>query len=77
MDNQFSSINLGKVRQLRQFKLDYSHVHNLEYIDKDRRLPQSFVEYRRLVPPAPLVIEEQTRPTLPSDLRYLQNYSTQ
>jgi hypothetical protein len=76
MNNEFASLNLSKVRQLRQFKIDYSRVRILEYIDKDRRSPQSFVEYRQLVPPAPIVTEEQARPTFPTDLQYLKKYST-
>jgi len=75
MADQFSNIKLGNVRQLRRFKIDYSNVRNLEYIDKNRQPPQSFVEYRQLVPPAPMVIEEQTRPRFPADLKYLKNYS--
>jgi hypothetical protein len=75
MPNEFSSINISKVRQLRSFKIDYSHVRNLEYIDKDNVPPQTFTAYRTLVPPAPIVTEEQARPAFASDLRYLKNYS--
>jgi hypothetical protein len=75
MTNQFSGIDLAKVRQLRQFKIDYSQVHNLEYVDRDQQPPQAFTEYRQLVPLLPMVVEEQSRPTFPTDLRYLQNYS--
>lgn len=75
MANQFSSLNLTKVRQLRQFKIDYSRVRNLEYVDKNNLPPQTFSEYRQLVPPAAIVTEEQARPAFPMDLRYLQNYS--
>jgi hypothetical protein len=75
MANQFSSINLNKVKQLRYFKIDYGRVRNLEYIDKDQSLPQSFIAYRTLVPPAPLVTEEQNRPVFSPDLKHLQNYS--
>lgn len=76
MADQFSSININKIRQLRQFKIDYSRVHVLEYIDKDKRAPQSFAEYLPPAPPVPLATEEQTRPAFPVDLGYLQNYST-
>jgi len=72
---QFSRLNLAKVRQLRQFKIDYSRVRILEYVDKDRLPPQTFAQFTRLVPPAALVTEEQPRPAFATDLRYLQNYS--
>lgn len=75
MATEFSRIDLRKVRQLHPFKIDYSHVHNLEYIDKDGRPPQPFAEYRGVVPPAAIETLEQARPTFPADLRYLQNYS--
>ncbi len=75
MADKFSSIDVSKVRQLRSFKIDYSRVRNLEYIDKDGLPPQSFAEYRRLAPPAALVAAEQARPAFASDLRYLQTYS--
>lgn len=77
MTNQFSKLNLDKVQQLRSFKINYRNVRNLEYIDKDRQPPQTFAQYRHLIPPAALETEEQTRPTFSSDLRYLQNYSAQ
>lgn len=75
MTNQFSSINLDKVRQLRQFKIDYSQVHKLEYVDRDQQAPQTFIEYRQLAPAVPMTVEEIPRPTFPTDLRYLQEYS--
>jgi len=76
MSTQFSSLNLAKVRQLRQFKIDYSRVRNLEYIDKNSLPPQTFAMYfRQFVLPAAIVTEEQARPAFPTDLRYLQNYS--
>ncbi len=77
MTNQFSKLNLDKVQQLRSFKINYRNVRNLEYINKDRQPPQTFAQYRRLIPPSALETEEQTRPTFSSDLRYLQNYSAQ
>ena len=57
MANQFSSLNLAKVRQLRPFKIDYSRVRNLEYVDKHNLPPQAFAEYRQLVPLAAIVTE--------------------
>lgn len=75
MANQFSSINLAKIRQLRPFKIDYSQVRNLEYIDKNNVPPQTFAQFRQIVPPAPIVTEEQARPTCPTDLSYLQSYA--
>jgi hypothetical protein len=75
MASQFSKLDLTKVRQLRPFKIDYSSVRNLEYVDKERLLPHTFAQYRQLVPPAAMVTEEQVRPKFSEDLRYLQNYS--
>jgi len=69
MPNQFSSLDLAKVRQLRRFKIDYSRVRNLEYIDKENRLPQTFTQYQHLFPLASIVTEEQARPAIPGDLR--------
>lgn len=76
MANQFSNVDLSKVRQLRPFKIDYSQVRNLEYTDLENKPPQSFAEYRGVVPPAEIVIEEQPRPDFPVDLRYLYPYSS-
>lgn len=75
MPNDSSSIDTKNVRQLSQFKIDYSNVRNLEYIDKNNLPPQSFSQYRELAAPAAMQIAEQTRPQFPEDLRYLQNYS--
>jgi hypothetical protein len=75
MSNEFSNIDVNKIRQLRSFKIDYSNVHNLEYTDKDHMMPQTYAEYQKLVPPAPIAIEEQPRPLFTPDLRYLQNFS--
>lgn len=72
---QFSELNLENVRQLRQFKIDYSKVRNLEYIDKDNIKPQSFREFNQLRPSGAMQITEQARPPFPADLQYLQNYS--
>jgi hypothetical protein len=76
MPNEFSTINVSKIKQIRPLKIDYSHVHNLEYIDKDKVKLQTFAAYRKLVPPTPIITEEQARPVFTSDLRYLQNYSS-
>lgn len=62
---------------LRPFKIDYSHVRVLEYVDKNNLPPQSFAAYRELAPPTAIQVEEQARPTFPSDLRYLNTYSAQ
>lgn len=75
MADEYSSIEIGKVRQLRSFKIDYSRVRNLEYIDKDNLPPQTFIEFRSVVPPAPMEVQEEARPAFPSDLKYLQNYT--
>lgn len=76
MPTEFSSLNLAKVRQLRPFKIDYSRVRNLQYIDKNNLRLQAFADYQRLIPPAAIVTEEQVRPAFPADLRYLQTYSS-
>jgi hypothetical protein len=75
MPNEFSSIDIKNVRQLSQFKIDYSKVRNLEYIDKNNLAPQSFSQYRELAAAAAMQATEQPRPQFPIDLRYLQNYS--
>lgn len=76
MSNDYSNINVSKIKQIRPFKIDYSHVRNLEYTDNDNTAPQSFKTYQRLFPAAPFVAEEQARPVFESDQCYLQYYST-
>ena len=71
----FSAIDVGRVRQLRPFKIDYRQVHNLEYVDREARAPQNFEDYRALVPPARMQVEERPRPAFGADLRYLASYS--
>ncbi len=75
MSENYSKINIEKVRQLRPLKIDYTKVHNLEYVNKEKQPPQTFAQYRAIVPPAPISIQEQARPIFSTDLRYLQNYS--
>ncbi|HET9653332.1 MAG TPA: hypothetical protein VFP36_14120, partial [Usitatibacter sp.] len=75
MPVEFSTIDVDKVRHLRTFKIDYSKVRNLQYIDKNNQPPQAFADYKRLVPRGAMATEEQARPTFPPDLRYLQAYS--
>ncbi len=75
MSNMFSKINIGKVQQLRQFKINYSRVRNLEHIDRDNIPLQTFAVYSSRMVTAPLVTEEQPRPVFSTDLRYLENYS--
>lgn len=75
MPELYASIDVSKVRQLRPFKIDYSRVKKLEYIDKNDVPPQSFREYRHIVPPVPMQVEEQPRPAFPTDLRYLASYA--
>lgn len=72
---QFSSLNIDKVRQLRSFRIDYSHVRNLDYVDKQKRKPQSFAQYRKVAPRAAMKTEKQPRVKFPTDLRYLKKYS--
>jgi hypothetical protein len=71
----FTSVDLARTRQLRPFKIDYSHVRNLELVDLEERPPQAFTEYLHLAPPARFHTEEQPRPTFSKDLRYLRSYS--
>lgn len=75
MSKEFSDINISKIKQLHSFKIDYSHVRNLEYVDKEKKLPQTFAAYQKLVLPGTIVIEEQSRPLFTADLHYLQHYS--
>lgn len=75
MANDFTRLNLAKVRQLHPFKIDYSQVRNLEYTDKNLAPPQSFAQYRALALPGALSVEEVPRPTFAADLKYLQTYS--
>lgn len=75
MPTEFTKVDLRRVKQLRPFKIDYTHVRNLDYIDKDNRLPQSFVEYLGIVNVTKIQVAEQSRPKFPADLRYLQDFS--
>lgn len=70
----FSALDLSRVRQLRQFKIDYSQVRNLEYVDKERRAPQSFAQYRRRLRRVAMRATRQPQPSYPADLRYLKSY---
>ncbi len=70
-----SHINIDKVKQLRPFKIDYSHVHKLEYIDKNKLKPQTFKEYTRTVSQTKLRIAEKPRPKFAHELRYLKDFS--
>ena len=73
--DKFSKLDVDKVRQLRRFKIDYSHVRNLEYIDEKKRMPESFAQYRRIASRAAMRTEKQPRPKFSKDLRYLKRYS--
>ncbi len=75
MPDLFSKVDLSRVRQLRPFKIDYRRVRTLDYVDREKYPPQTFAEYRRRFPRAPLATEEQARPPFPRDLAYLQDYS--
>ena len=75
MCDEYSTMNVSKIRQLRPIKIDYSRVHNLEYIDNNNLKPQTFAAYQQLVAQGNLEIEEQARPVFASVLRYLQNYT--
>ena len=73
---EYSKLNVQKVRQLAKFKIDYSKVRILEYIDKEKRMPGSFKDFIRIFPKVTFETQEVPRPTFPIDLRYLQDYST-
>lgn len=75
MPDKFTRLDLSKVRQLRQFKINYSRIRNLEYFDKFNLKPQTFDQYRKLVSFTSLQVDAPARPTFPADLRYLQDYS--
>lgn len=70
-----SDINLSQIARLRNFKIDYKKVRNLEYVDKNNLQPQTFAQFKALAPPAAFVAEEQARPTFSADLKHLQAYS--
>ena len=72
---KYTKVNVKKVKRLSKFKIDYSKVRILEYIDKEKRAPKAFKEFIRALPPAPIQAVEVPRPTFPSDLRYLKKYS--
>jgi hypothetical protein len=76
MPNTIRSIDIRNVKQLRSFKIDYSKVRILDYVDKDNLLPQEFVQFKALVPPGPFVADEQPRPIFSTDLKHLQTYSS-
>lgn len=72
---KFTKLNIQKVKQLSKFKIDYSKVRILEYVDKEGIVPKIFRDFIRAFPPAPIQIQEVSRPTFHADLKYLQNYS--
>lgn len=76
MAEKFTSLNLSKIKQLYPRKLNYHRVRNLDYVDRDQRLPQSFAEYRVVTIAAPIVTEEVPRPSFGIDLHHLQVYSS-
>ncbi len=76
MPELFTRIDLSRVRQLRSFKINYRQVRNLEYTDKNRLAPQTFLQYREIIGAIlALAPQEQSRPGFPEDLRYLKDYS--
>ena len=75
MPERHASIDIRKVVQLRTFKIDYRNVRVLDYVDRENLPPQSFAQFRALVPPSTVAIDEQPRPTFPADLSHLQTFS--
>ena len=75
MPDGYSSIDITQVQQLKPFKIDYSHVNDLTYVDKSNAPPQSFAAYCAAGQTGPLLVEQQTRPQFPLDLADLQTYS--
>lgn len=73
---KYVKLNTDKVKQLSKFKIDYSKVHVLEYVDKEKKLPSTFREFISALPRAPIQTQAVPRPTFPPDLKYLQSYST-
>jgi peptidase C25-like protein len=69
-----SEINVLKKRQLGTFKIDYSKVQVLQYVDRDGRKAKLFREFLTVSPPA-MVVQEMPRPAFPADLIPLQTYS--
>ncbi len=75
MNSEIARTDTSKVARLRSWKIDYSRVHVLEYVDREKLPPQTFASYRSFMPPAPFVAEEQARPAFSGDLKHLQNWS--
>jgi hypothetical protein len=75
IEPEISQLDLKKVRQLRPFKIDYSRVAQLRFIDKDGRKAQTFKEYERLVPRKKLKVKQKPRPKLHRDLRHLTDFT--
>lgn len=75
---KFTKADTAKIQRSRSFKLDYSKVRNLEHIDDKKREFITYEKYQKIQKKLPIPvsrIERQTRPTFPSDLRYLARYS--
>jgi len=73
---EYSHMDYPEIRRLSEFKIDYSRVRILEYVDEEGRVPQSFKDFLAIFPRAPLETQEIPRPTFPDDLKYLQDYSS-
>jgi hypothetical protein len=71
----FTRLDLRRVRLRRNLKIDYSRVRNLDYIDKDNRLPQTFAEYRRIAPKGRFAQSAQRRVRFAGPLKYLNDFS--
>jgi hypothetical protein len=75
MPGPTTNIDVSRIAKLRTFKIDYRVVRNLDYIDRNNLRPQTFAEFKAILPPAVFVAEEQTRPDFTADLKHLQAYS--
>ncbi len=78
MPDDFSSLNVSKIRQLRQFKIDYSNIRNLKFMDKEGLQAQQYKDYIQGLAIVKISYHKEVpRPDFSADLRYLQNYSAQ
>lgn len=76
MPQEFTRVDVQRMRQFRPLKIDYRRVRNLKYFDKFDLRPQSFVEYSRIYKVIRgLNAEEMPRPAFGEDLRHLETYN--
>ena len=67
--------NIKKVRQLRNFKVNYHKIRKLKYMHKDKLHLRTFAKFKKSLRTSPFAAEEQARPVFPDTLKHLQEYS--